>query len=330
MFAHVSWVVKSIIEAVTMIEFVALWLMIATFFGLCLNVVEHGVPGTSLTETWNSIWCVIVAQSALGYGDYTPQTHAGRFIIALSIVSGVAILSMIMMKSQMSLEFTEAESSLYRKICYKEGAKKYLSKLGVELLQRWWKLVIVRRKMCVRLKYVRNFHRLLSLFRLNYKKVEALKSITFEEDVESFGESVVARLQSLSVFLNELSGISYQAQRLVTNEFSLLNKTRSISSWCRKRLQVTPSPASPEKPMLHIDTKRSSQNSIRFNNTAVMKLKRQKARDKAFKKLQMKLAGDASPFTAIFTLGFSAAARGSMDSSMRDFSSVSRESESAV
>lgn len=46
---------------------------------------------------WNSVWLVIVTMTTVGFGDFYPRTHFGRFIDALVALAGIFLMSMVIM-----------------------------------------------------------------------------------------------------------------------------------------------------------------------------------------------------------------------------------------
>jgi hypothetical protein len=43
---------------------------------------------------WNGIWLVVVTMTSVGFGDYYPRSHLGRFIIIITTFWGVFLISM--------------------------------------------------------------------------------------------------------------------------------------------------------------------------------------------------------------------------------------------
>ena len=44
---------------------------------------------------WNCFWCIIITMTTIGYGDYFPRTILGRSIIVLASISGVFMVSIL-------------------------------------------------------------------------------------------------------------------------------------------------------------------------------------------------------------------------------------------
>ena len=51
--------------------------------------------GFQFDNIWNSLWCILVSMTTIGYGDIYPISMGGRFIVILAGISGVLILAML-------------------------------------------------------------------------------------------------------------------------------------------------------------------------------------------------------------------------------------------
>ena len=66
--------------------------------GIFLRIFERPVVFLSdqdFHSLLNSIWCVVISLSGVGYGDYVPFSLFGRLIIIIGIFCGGFIFSMI-------------------------------------------------------------------------------------------------------------------------------------------------------------------------------------------------------------------------------------------
>ncbi len=68
---------------------VMLWLLAVTVWG----VVEHFVDSASFPTVWLGMWWALETVTTVGYGDYVPQTTAGRVIATFLLLGGLAFLS---------------------------------------------------------------------------------------------------------------------------------------------------------------------------------------------------------------------------------------------
>ncbi len=97
---------------------------------------------------WNGIWLVAITMTTVGFGDFYPQTHVGRFLIILSSFWGVFLVSMAVVSLDNVKSFNPSESFdfdvLHRlktkkeieqkaKICKETAFKYYIHQVRVKL-----------------------------------------------------------------------------------------------------------------------------------------------------------------------------------------------------
>ena len=54
----------------------------------------HGI-GDGLPNWTNSIWCIYVSMTSVGYGDYYPETHLGRLTVSVCVLMYTVLLSLL-------------------------------------------------------------------------------------------------------------------------------------------------------------------------------------------------------------------------------------------
>src|SRR3990167_8987340 len=79
----------------------------------------HELNGFALNFTlWNSIWCIVITMTTVGFGDFFCRSHMGRFACVISIFWGIFLTSMMVvtLTNSMSLDAkeTRAFNILYR------------------------------------------------------------------------------------------------------------------------------------------------------------------------------------------------------------------------
>ena len=80
---------------------------------------------------WNAMWLVIITMCTVGYGDFYPRTHVGRFVIVIACFWGIFLISMMVVTLTESSEFTKSESRAFEilsRLKRKEEAKKTAAK----------------------------------------------------------------------------------------------------------------------------------------------------------------------------------------------------------
>jgi len=62
------------------------------------------------------MWCIFVSMTTVGYGDFYPKTHIGRFISIFACLVGVYFVSMMMVFMTQKSILNEAENKAYKLI----------------------------------------------------------------------------------------------------------------------------------------------------------------------------------------------------------------------
>lgn len=81
-------------------------------FGFALRQAELPYMATSGQDwmyLWNSMWCVIITMSTVGFGDFTPHTHLGRVITMLACLWGNFLISLMVVSLTVTSDFTTPE-----------------------------------------------------------------------------------------------------------------------------------------------------------------------------------------------------------------------------
>lgn len=85
-----------------------------TFFGQALRIAE--APTARITDEMdfsdyiNSMWCVIVTMTTVGFGDIYPRTLPGRVVIFIVSLVGVVIVSIVVVTIQNIFQMSPLES----------------------------------------------------------------------------------------------------------------------------------------------------------------------------------------------------------------------------
>ena len=61
----------------------------------------------------NTVWCVVVTMTTVGYGDYYPVTIAGRMIGFVVCIWGIVSISLFVASTDIMLRFTQSEENSY-------------------------------------------------------------------------------------------------------------------------------------------------------------------------------------------------------------------------
>jgi voltage-gated potassium channel Kch len=56
---------------------------------------EGGRPGTTFRSWGDGVWWALTTMTTVGYGDHVPASTAGRFVGAVIMIAGVAVLGAV-------------------------------------------------------------------------------------------------------------------------------------------------------------------------------------------------------------------------------------------
>ena len=94
---------------------------------------------------WNSLWCIFVSMTTVGYGDFYPRTHFGRIIIIFSCVVGIYFTSIMMVFLTKKSLLNENETKSY-KLITRLRIKNELKDIYSNIIYHSIKIVIVENK----------------------------------------------------------------------------------------------------------------------------------------------------------------------------------------
>lgn len=71
------------------------------------------ISGQNWDNIWNGMWNVIVMVTTVGYGDFYPRTHFGRFVMTICMVVGTFLTSLTVVALTNSSQFSKGEQRSY-------------------------------------------------------------------------------------------------------------------------------------------------------------------------------------------------------------------------
>lgn len=94
-----------------------LMLIFIFFYSYNLRIFENGLNSeetdTNLDNYIVSVWCVIITMTTVGFGDYYPSSGIGRVIGFFSCISGVFLISMLVVTIASSFNLSSFEENMY-------------------------------------------------------------------------------------------------------------------------------------------------------------------------------------------------------------------------
>lgn len=111
---------------------VPLILLSILVFSLSVRIFERGFLSESSQQDysyiWNSMWLVMLTMTTVGYGDFFPRTHFGRFIIVLACLWGIFLISLMIVTLTNFILFKNEESRSFdymKKVEAMDRSKKF-------------------------------------------------------------------------------------------------------------------------------------------------------------------------------------------------------------
>jgi Ion channel/Calcium-activated SK potassium channel len=97
---------------------VPLILVSVVIFSVAVRIFERGYLTTvnssqDYSYIWNSMWLVMLTMTTVGYGDYFPRTHLGRFTLVIACFWGIFIISLMIVTMTSFISFTNEEAKSF-------------------------------------------------------------------------------------------------------------------------------------------------------------------------------------------------------------------------
>jgi hypothetical protein len=82
-----------------------------------INPTSHALKGNNdLSYLANCFWLIIITMTTVGFGDYFPRSHLGRFVGVIACIVGMLLLSLIVVSFSVITEFTQEEKKAFSKL----------------------------------------------------------------------------------------------------------------------------------------------------------------------------------------------------------------------
>lgn len=94
---------------------------------------------------YNCIWNMFVTMTTVGYGDYYPLTSIGRLIIVISSISGIILVSLVVIFLQNTTELNSDEEKVYEFVLRLES-KDEIKQQAAAYFHRTFKYFLQKKK----------------------------------------------------------------------------------------------------------------------------------------------------------------------------------------
>ena len=220
-------------------------LILVTLSGICLRVFERSIEGNQFGYVWNGFWVIVITETTVGYGDIIPLSHLGRIICIISALFGTFLMSFFVLVIHNSTELSANEMKLYEDFKYKVALNSKLKEFGVRLIQRWWRLVMQRRKKNARLDYLNKFQYQKSLFKLKRSIYKSGQSVSLSDQLETATNDIGRSFSDVLDYLKVSKSYQVISSSIIKDEFSIQQKLKSIQHFLDDNMKDSSYSSSP-------------------------------------------------------------------------------------
>jgi chromosome segregation ATPase len=176
----------------------------------------------------------------VGFGDFVPKTHLGRFTIILSCFWGVFLVSLIVSNLTISSSFVNKEAKAYD-ILYRLNLKATLKQKAAKLVTLTTELVSIQKKLSKKkitpkiylekkIRIRQKISQSLEEFRLAKNKIPDFE-IGVDELLRQLTEKLSKDIDEITNYLSYISTLSSNAQtQLSTLQTNTTSNTNNIST----------------------------------------------------------------------------------------------------
>ena len=172
--------------------------------GALKYVLESRQMPMNIHSEFNDLWIVAYSQLTIGYGDSVPRLFIVQFMIVLSCLLGVLILGLFNSISTSTLLLSLTECNLYSELLYSKR-KLHYSDGATILIQRWWRLMLMRKRKLLDVKTIMSFFSFLSDYRASLLDCQHVKDTRFERQIEAFEKSTISALRHCNEYLRPIT-----------------------------------------------------------------------------------------------------------------------------
>lgn len=200
-------------------------------------VVSQGIKGSNdLQSLTNCFWLIIVTMTTVGYGDYYPKSHLGRFVGVLACIVGMLLLSLIVVSLSSISEFSPEEKKAFSKL------KKLLADDNVDnKAANVIKTILLLRKLVMN-NQTRGLSRITERFILftqlkkelsvykNDHKIANSYALPVDEMLKRLENKLKEDIEKLSKNIKEVNGLDIQLESITKDQENIQEKVKNIVS----------------------------------------------------------------------------------------------------
>jgi len=167
-------------------------------------VIEHALNDPTFADQWDDLWVVAYTQLTIGYGERAPDTFLSQALVVVSCLVGIFMLGLFNAISSGTLVLSLTECNLYSELLYNKHKRGYSSTATI-LIQRWWRLMLMRKYKLLKAGTVMSFYSYQLLYRGTLVNCQRVKDTRFERQIEAFEKSTHKATHRLNEYLRPVS-----------------------------------------------------------------------------------------------------------------------------
>ena len=191
-----------------------------TIFGMATRTFERPYNDENgrkmdFDYVWNAMWMIVITMTTVGYGDFYPQTHMGRFVVVIACFCGVFLVSMMVVTLTESSEFSKSERRAYEilsRLKAKDESKHYAERVVKESVLLWTFKRHKAKKDKLQLKYMQMIN-VLKRFKEKQEEWQTYEAPT-EEMLRQLTEKIDVDLEELKSLIASLIEIEQRLKKV--------------------------------------------------------------------------------------------------------------------
>jgi len=201
-------------------------------FGYMVRVCERPLnryhpEGVDFNNYLNAMWCVVVTMTTVGYGDYYPRTHVGRFVTLLVCLWGVFIVSLMVVTLNNILTLSNVEEKSLT-VLKRLELRKEVQKEAAYVLTNMAKISLTKRKIKEReLARKRNWINAVRFKKHAHYFKDASRKLTTEATSGNMHEEMHRRFDIMGDVIHEMSVKQDKLEDLIKNLTDVMSTFQS-------------------------------------------------------------------------------------------------------
>ena len=191
-----------------------------TIFGMATRTFERPYNDENgkkmdFDYVWNAMWMIVITMTTVGYGDFYPQTHMGRFVVVIACFCGVFLVSMMVVTLTESSEFSKSERRAYEilsRLKAKDESRHYAERTVKEAILYYHLKIHKAKKNKLQLKFMQMINAL-RRFKDKQEEWQTYEAPT-EEMLRQLTEKIDVDLEELKSLIASLIEIEQRLKKV--------------------------------------------------------------------------------------------------------------------